>query len=358
VRRPSPAPRATSLLVPAALAALLTAAAASQETRPATQPAAAAAAPRTGQIAFMRGGLVWLWDAATGATTALTDEAEYDRPLAWLAGGSRLLFWKHDAGWNIWAVDPEDRRQVNLTRQTGGDCRSAACSPDGGRIAFMRGHPQGVHVMNTDGSGQRLVAARGHRDAPPSWSRDGRSLVYQDYRPAEAGSGEATRASIRITGVEGGTDRELVEGVDPRWSPDGGRILFTAWTREGHADLFLIEPDGTGLINLTRSAEREWEAVFAPDGRRIAFVAGTEEAERALRVIDADGKNVRTIAPVAGRPEPPTWSPDGAWLAFISADATGSALWVAGLDGTPARKVAGGGAHWPAWRPAGTVAGR
>ena len=64
----------------------------------------------TGQIAYNRGGQIMLIDAATRKETVLVADNTYDRPLYWMPGGERLIYWNHDGGaWDLWAIDPDTK---------------------------------------------------------------------------------------------------------------------------------------------------------------------------------------------------------------------------------------------------------
>ena len=78
-------------------------------------------------------------------------------------------------------------------------------------------------------------------------------------------------------------------GGSPTWSPDGTRILFAT-----DGDLYLMDADGSNVIQLTHSAEVEQDPAWSPDGARIAFfqwgpsVQGLPE----LYVMGTDGSNI------------------------------------------------------------------
>ncbi|HEX6747652.1 MAG TPA: hypothetical protein VF092_10215 [Longimicrobium sp.] len=58
-----------------------------------------------------------------------------------------------------------------------------------------------------------------------------------------------------------------VIGGSPAWSPDGSKITFVDWW----LDIYVINPDGTGLVNVTNSPAYEIEPSWSPDGTRILF---------------------------------------------------------------------------------------
>ena len=63
---------------------------------------------------------------------------------------------------------------------------------------------------------------------------------------------------------------------EPQASPDGKNILFGIKTtkldeNKGNNDLFIMKPDGRGLISLVESPQSEFNARWRPDGKKIGF---------------------------------------------------------------------------------------
>ena len=61
----------------------------------------------------------------------------------------------------------------------------------------------------------------------------------------------------------------------PVWSPDGTKIVFES-TRSGDVDIYLMNADGTGQIQLTNDPAVDNQATWSPDGTKIVFGITTE----------------------------------------------------------------------------------
>jgi TolB protein len=130
----------------------------------------------------------------------------------------------------------------------------------------------------------------------------------------------AAIAALFIEACGGSADRlhDAVREETAGASQTNGKIAF-----EMSGDIYSINPDGTGVKNLTETKEMsESDPAWSPDGRRIAFIACRECTTSDVFVMDAHGNRVRRIttdAPLDGKP---AWSPDGTKIAFHS-DASG-----------------------------------
>src|SRR5690242_12608064 len=64
----------------------------------------------------------------------------------------------------------------------------------------------------------------------------------------------------------------LAVNYQPVASPDGRRIAFSRGL-EGRSDIFVMNRDGSGLVNLTHARGDDYDPMWSPDGRRIAFTS-------------------------------------------------------------------------------------
>lgn len=126
----------------------------------------------------------------------------------------------------------------------------------------------------------------------------------------------------------------------PRVSPtsqpfsavDGsGQIAFNS-TRDRRSQIYLVNSDGSGLVNLSNNPASDTLLGWAPDGGRLVFARQT-----GLWRMNADGTGQAQIYSGAGRVEKAAWSPDGGRLAFcetVPGSPAQSGVYVVGADGS------------------------
>ncbi len=221
-------------------------------------------------------------------------------------------------------------------------------SPDGRRIAFTseRDGREQIYVMDIDGTNQQRISQDSGLSQYPSWSPDGKSLVYV-YNPDPASIVDDPRSRIVVQRLDEAAAQVLVEswGAWPTWGAAG--IVFTSRDVVGGDDqlsISLVQPDGSGLrlINPTRDRDESYPN-WSPDGQQLLFIAGDSQrpAERQVWVMDADGTNPHPLTSGIGGVALPTWSPDGRWVAFLAKWGGGAAfnIWVVPAEGGPAKPL-------------------
>jgi Tol biopolymer transport system component len=219
-------------------------------------------------------------------------------------GGGTLAFTSYP---NIYALTLPDGqggglRASQLTSSTQAPHSFPRWSPDGLLIAYhampnLDGNWD-IFTMKPDGSGtQRLTQSPGE-DLQPAWSPDGQRLVFSSG-PAQA------RQSIYVMEADGSNARLLIEsGNAPVWSPSGGLIAYCD-TSGGDNEICVIDADGGNKRLLTNNDTGEWEPCWSPDGEWIVYVSGTLERND-LYAVRADGSVTYRLTNDSG----PNWTPD------------------------------------------------
>jgi Tol biopolymer transport system component len=92
--------------------------------------------------------------------------------------------------------------------------------------------------------------------------------------------------------------------------------LTFAAERDGDLEIYSIQGDGSGLIQLTSNTSRDLDPAWSPDGRQLAYVERNNREER-LIVANADGQQGRVLVPeTLGPIVHASWSPAGDTIAF------------------------------------------
>src|SRR6266576_2790276 len=146
-------------------------------------------------------------------------------------------------------------------------------------------------------------------------TRDG---DFQIYVMNPDGSGVA-----RVTNDTGGS-------VDPIWSPDGKRIAYANF-HSGRSEVFVINVVGTGETQLT--TDGGFPGAWSPDGTRIAF-ANSSDGDDEIFLMNPDGSGVTRLTDNTFRDFPTAWSPNGAQILFQSDRDGDEELYVMNTDGT------------------------
>jgi serine/threonine protein kinase/Tol biopolymer transport system component len=101
--------------------------------------------------------------------------------------------------------------------------------------------------------------------------------------------------------------------VGPRWSPDGQKIAFFAFSGPKPKLYIVANQGGTPHELIAGDPQEEWDPSWSPDGSRIAFASGSTAASSTILLLDVKANKVSTVAGSKGLFSP-RWSPDGRYL--------------------------------------------
>jgi eukaryotic-like serine/threonine-protein kinase len=130
--------------------------------------------------------------------------------------------------------------------------------------------------------------------------------------------------------------------VEPRFSPNGRRLVFGSGHFDDEEAIWVAEADGSNPQQLTHGGpgRAQGSPYWSPDGRRIVFDSFADDNHIHLWMIDADGGPPRRLTTQAGDESVPTWSHDGRWIYFSSEQgAAARDLWRVSVDGKTSERL-------------------
>ncbi len=215
---------------------------------------------------------------------------------------------------DLYALDP-DSGSVTPLITTAEPEGGAKYDPGRNRIVYQVFDDDGAELHS---NGRRLMRDP-NGDAPPSWSADGRYLVY--------GAKRDSNENLYIATVDGSSERRLTDGpfTDryPVFSPDSQQIAFARRDTRGW-DLYVITLATGETRRLTDDGEYVGHPVWSPDGRSLAFDR-TWAGQADIAAVDIDGGDVRRLTEREGNDLKPAFLPDGRIV--FAADPAGSNEW-------------------------------
>ena len=294
--------------------------------------------------------VLFLADVKSGAERPLFDGLERDMQetwaihgvypvMAWTPDSKSLVFW---ARGKLQRIDVGTKKvtdipfHVKATRRVADALRTPQAvapekfpvrmlrwvqvSPKGDRVVYQAlGHLYVKELPN--GTPRRLTKQTEHLEYYPSFSRDGRSIVYTSWDDEKLGA-------VRVIPVTGGTMGRIVTSqpghyLEPAFSPDGRSIVYRAsgdgflrsglWARE--QGLFVVGAHGGAARRISKEGLAPH---FGAGSERVYFLSveeGEKEDKRALKSVRLDGSEERTHLTSADATEVRV-SPDERWVAF------------------------------------------
>jgi Tol biopolymer transport system component len=252
----------------------------------------------------------------------LTHDHASNGAAEWMPDGRRLVFQSRPSDPkrgtpHIFVINSDGTHRRRLTSGIGG--AAPAVSPDGRRIAFVvqRRREWDVYVMDADGRPKRRLTRQHGYGGGPSWSPDGRMLLFerQNCVPGR----DCTNSLFVINGDGTGLTRLERSGSlgGVAWSPTKRTLAVEHSDAVGVSSRLTIadlQRHGAGLVlRPVKTITNVWPGAFlwAPDGRTIVY-----ENDAGAWVVDARRAQSRRRLGVPAYIYNLTWSPDKRWLAF------------------------------------------
>ena len=340
--------------------------------------------------------VVFVWDRAGVSNVYVVSPGDKPRELAQAGPSLNGAFWSSDGralmipkGGDLWRV-PIDGSAASAVWTTPQAETGIVASPDGRRVAFVRGAGELWVRSLADGGNESRVVTSPDGVGAISWSPDGQYLVYNsgarsirhEQTPAYSGAkiiytiNENVAGQTFVVPAAGGSPVVLQGG-------GGGAFGGRRWVDAKHFVLDRTSPDfkrrSSVLVDITGGAPRTLHEVVeekfwsmtgdanggaqpSPDGKWIAFLSDRDGWDH-LYVMPASGGEPVQITKGKFEAWRPQWSPDSQRLAFDAnlPDKYGTRhLYVATIAGNPSRAIVTavtnerGTDIAPVWSPDGT----
>jgi Tol biopolymer transport system component len=228
-----------------------------------------------------------------------------------------------DSGISIMDPDGSNKQKV-FTPKDGDVAFMPTWSPDGQWIAFGYGgflqlrksSPAKIMMIRRDGTGLKALTEGMPNAGFPSFSPDGRKIVYRSWGAENDG--------LRILNLEDKSVKILTTEYDnlPFWSPDGKLISFTRKHDGNNFDIYTIKPDGTDLRQLTVSPANDAHAFWTADSKHLMWSSGiygfkdevtlydnTFQPYGAIFIMNADGTDKRQLTDSPWEDSMPVFAP-------------------------------------------------
>jgi Tol biopolymer transport system component len=264
----------------------------------------------------------WLPPSAGRGKALASEEREALQRLAGRFDAAIVWSSNRDGNHELYLMDLRFREVRRLTRHPNVDFFSRF-SPDGRQIVFLRSQrawvsfrdltPWDVYLINTDGSGERLLARSGYH---PSWSPDGKAVVFVRGNRLFRVEVTTGRESLLLDGARPPLSADWLE--TPNLSANGRRLAVTVRSRN-YGGVAVLDLETGSLVRQTegQACQLDWSADDAlvwvdtegRGGTRIMWAAKPGGPGRVL--MDYPGPYSHEYFPRLSR--------DGRWLVWGAA---------------------------------------
>ncbi len=154
-----------------------------------------------------------------------------------------------------------------------------------------------IYTMNVDGTDVRRLTNTPGYDGGPWWSPDGTKIVYRANHPSDTTElhqyrelldqhlVRPSKVELFVMNADGSDQRQITAlggaNFGPSWSPDGKRIIFSSNfvdPRSGNFELYMVDAFGSmatadQLERVTTSEVFDGFAMFSPDGKQLIWAS-------------------------------------------------------------------------------------
>lgn len=261
---------------------------------------------------------------------------------SWSPDGRQLVY---AMGGSLWRQEIGSQTAYQLTDGEGYDYQPD-WSPDGKEILFVRYTGKAVEVMLLElATGEVTpLTENGAANLEPKWSPDGQAIAFVStlgtghfvLHKAAVSSGQLQGATPlvpdRISAIKRYYYSEYDHAINPSWSPDGRSILFVSNREVAHGtgNIVSVAVDNPEEFTVLHKEETAWKTTpeLSPDGSRMVYSSYQGRNWQQLYILPAAGGYPVQLTYGDYDNTAPRWSPDGKSIAYISNRTGNTTLWV------------------------------
>ena len=193
---------------------------------------------------------MWIVPAGGGRAKRISDRQGMNTGANWFPDGMSIaMTMTFEGNAEIYRIDARTGKIMKRLTNNPAIDSSPSVSPDGSQIAFVsnrQGTPQ-IFVMSAGGGDARRITFRGNYNQTPRWNpKTKKSLI------AFTGRDEQSKFDVFVIDTKDGRMERMTQNqgsnFDPTWSPDG-RLLIYASSRGG---LYMLNPQTLGETQIYR----------------------------------------------------------------------------------------------------------
>lgn len=255
--------------------------------------------------------------------------------------GLKLIFVSDIAGSrDLWVADRDGSHMAVFLDWPGSDEKHPNWAPSGARIAFSSSRDATKHniwTISAGGTDPVQLTSGNSEHEYPRFSPNGSQILYL--------SNSSGKKEIWIMNSDGSNQHPIglitILVSDPAWSPDGQQIVYVGCRRAGPCNLFRINANGTNPFQITAGDFQDWNPDWSSAG--IIFASNRGGAQ-GLWVIQPDGSGLRQVTSSEGAADlDPHWIPGANAFVFSRSGITpadsASDIWFAGGDQTEPMRI-------------------